>query len=178
MNNNNNNQKSTSGLSILVSVIFIIWFIASLVCMIYVGKQENKWPLFILFGQYFLVFGLIFVIHNIINKHIYGPEFLVTVIGGLCVYTGIVMPKSTPEEKESFVKSLPFILFGMFIFMGIVAIVNTFRFNSNNKNNIPYQDSTYDNITYNAPPSLSSLVAGIICIIVGIIGILVCHSIL
>ncbi len=174
----NNNQKSTSGLTILFSVIFVIWFIASLVCMIYVGKQENKWPLLILFGQYFLVFGLIFVIHNIINKHIYGPEFLVTVIGGLCVYAGIVMPKFTPEEKQNFGKTLPFILFGMFIFMGIVAIVNTFSFNSNKKNNVPYQNSTYDNITYSAPPSLSSLVGGIICLIIGIIGILVYRSIL
>lgn len=122
--NNANNSSKTSISSCILSIIFIIWFVASIGGMLYISKQDNKWPLLALFGQYFLVFGLVFLVNNIKNKKILGPEIIVTIVGAICVYAGIVLPKATPEERESFIRLIPFAFLGLFTLVGLTIIFN------------------------------------------------------
>lgn len=123
MNNANNNTKNSTS-SCILSIVFIIWFVASIGGMLYISKQDNKWPLLALFGQYFLVFGLVFLVNSIKNKKILGPEIIVTLVGAICVYAGIVLPKATPEERENFTRLVPFMFLGLFAIVGLIIIFN------------------------------------------------------
>lgn len=123
MNNANNNTKNSTS-SCILSIVFMVWFVASIGGMLYISKQDNKWPLLALLGQYFLVFGLVFLVNSIKNKKILGPEIIVTLVGAICVYAGIVLPKATPEERESFTRLVPFMFLGLFTFVGLILIIN------------------------------------------------------
>lgn len=62
MDENNKGKKGKVG-----GIIFIIWFIASLLAIMEAGRQQSIWAV-VLFGQYFLVFGIVFMIVSIKNK--------------------------------------------------------------------------------------------------------------
>ena len=122
--NSSNNKTKNSTANYILSIVFIIWFVASIGGMLYISKQDNKWPLLTLFGQYFLVFGLVFLVNSIKNKKILGPEIIVTLVGAICVYAGIALPKATPEERENFTRLVPFMFLGLFAIVGLIIIFN------------------------------------------------------
>lgn len=135
--------------SIIISVIFLIWFFGSLILMIVESKKDQNMTL-ILFGQYFFVFGLvIFIIgiKNISNKKIKISQRLGSIfaslacllIGGCVGGVGILKKTgqfdSFMEELKNtisggnpdfnFGKLVAVLFISIFILVGIFVMVKT-----------------------------------------------------
>ena len=66
----------------IISVVFLLWFIASIIGMVYFAKTGRSLLCLALFGQYFLVFGLAAVISGI-KDHNFNPITLLFVFIGV-----------------------------------------------------------------------------------------------
>jgi len=75
---------------IIASIIFLIWFFASIGAMIYFS-QKNMGPLIVVvFGQFFLVFGGIAIFSGIKTKSFQPVTLLFPVVGIGCIIGGCI----------------------------------------------------------------------------------------
>ena len=121
MDENNKGKKGKVG-----GIIFIIWFIASLLAIMEVGRQQSIWAV-VLFGQYFLVFGIVFMIVSIKNK---GPFYLplISVLVGAGVMVGSLIYKyGTAVIKEKVDEIIPVILLSLFVIIGLGLLYLVYR---------------------------------------------------
>ena len=54
-------KEQNQALKYVLSVVFLIWFFASLIALVVYGNRHDGAMVAIMFGQYFIVFGLIFL---------------------------------------------------------------------------------------------------------------------
>ena len=120
-----NSNKNSGG---LVSLIFIIWFIASIIFLVISGKNaEYQWLLPIIFGQYFLVFGAIAIISTRGSKKKTAAAIgiLFVLIGGGVLTLGLMHHFGDEDMKKKIVDSIPFIASLGFSVGGICGIVGS-----------------------------------------------------
>lgn len=116
-------EKRTSVSSIVIAVVFLSWFALSTRGMVMAGKTEQPGWVAILLGQYFLVFGLIWLYKEVKAGGIRQPIFfLFPIVGFLTVSAGLLWQFGDDVMKEMVVASIPNILAGVFFFMGAIFV--------------------------------------------------------
>lgn len=111
--------------SVVVSIVFLSWFALSMIGMVAAGRAEQGGWVAILLGQYFLVFGLIWLYKEIKAGGIRQPIFLLFPIVGLwTVLAGLLWQFGNDVMKEMVVASIPNILVGLFFCVGIYLLVS------------------------------------------------------
>ncbi len=108
--------------NMIISIVFIVWFVVSVAGMIYVSKTgQNKLFLAIL-GQYFLVFGIIGIGAAISDKK-FGfanmPLLLFPFVGVVLIAFGFIMQYGSDEFKASCMDNLPYGILGIFALIGV-----------------------------------------------------------
>lgn len=117
------NDKKYSPMDIIISVIFVIWFIASIAVMIFFGKTGRAGLVPAVLGQYFLVFGIAGIISGIKNKKVNPITFVFPVVGLICIIATIIKYFGS-EAVMSFVeKNMPYILMSLFLIVGIILVI-------------------------------------------------------
>ena len=113
--------------------LFLIWFVASIVALVLTAKTA-PWLAVSVFGQYFLVFGLIALI-SMLKEGKFTPIFLIFIfVGLLAVLFGIVMQFGDEAAQASFKQLIPYAGISIFFVMGILFIINHFVRTNQNKN--------------------------------------------
>lgn len=99
----------------IIGTIFLIWFIASLAGMMLVG---NAYYMLMIFGQYFLVFGLI----ALFNKALIGWLFFFVGLIIILIPLSILHPNLIPITID-WIEILPLLIGVGFILIGIGFII-------------------------------------------------------
>lgn len=97
-----NNGKSKTR-DAIISVVFLLWFVASIVGMLYVAKTGKTALLLALFGQYFLVFGIIGLVSIISDegfklRHV--PILIFPLVGAGAIAGGFIIQYGSEEFKD------------------------------------------------------------------------------
>ncbi len=108
--------------SIIISVIFVIWFIGSVALMIFCGKTGRGGLAPALIGQYFLVFGLIIVIGTIKNKEFNPITLIFPSAGALCIIVTLINYFGSENIMTFIDENMPYILMALFLVVGIVLV--------------------------------------------------------
>ena len=66
---------------ILLSLLYMVWFVASLAGMIYLAKTGRETLMLAVLGQYFLVFGIAGILSNIKNKALLAANLIFPLAG-------------------------------------------------------------------------------------------------
>lgn len=107
----------------VVSIVFIIWFICSIAAMMLISQFDNEvsW-LMILFGQYFLVFGLLGVSSNKESKHFPSVILMFPLVGGVSITCGIYMLIGGQSAIDKMNEIAPYLLLLAFLVFGILLV--------------------------------------------------------
>ncbi|MBQ7766445.1 MAG: hypothetical protein IJ397_06365 [Lachnospiraceae bacterium] len=129
----NHNHKYTFG-DILISIIFIIWFIGSIVAMVFFARSGMPALAIGVFGQYFLVFGIAAIVSGIKNKN-FNPIVLIFPIVGIVAIVGSCIYQFGSEVMMDMVeKSIPYLILGVFFIVGMILVIVAFRIAVGQKN--------------------------------------------
>ena len=110
-------------LSIVFSIIFMIWFIASIVLMIWLSKTDRQLLMIAVFGQYFLVFGIIAIAAGI-SSHNFTPITLIfPAVGIAAIIISVILQYGSDEAKKIFMGILPYLFLGLFGIVGVCLII-------------------------------------------------------
>ena len=113
--------------------LFLIWFVGSIVALVLTAKT-TPWLAVSVFGQYFLVFGLIALISTM-KEGKFTPIFLILVfVGLLALLFGIVMQFGDEAAQATFKQLIPYAGISIFFVIGILLIINHFVRSNRNKN--------------------------------------------
>ena len=120
-----NNKKTGIG-AILLSVIFLIWFFGSICLMLYLS-QNNKGALVVtVFGQFFLVFGLIAVISCIKNKQFQPITLIFPLVGISCMVGGCIFQFGSETVIKYAEDALPYIFLCIFLIVGVSLVIGAY----------------------------------------------------
>ncbi len=108
--------------SIIISVIFVIWFIGSVALMIFCGKTGRGGLAPALIGQYFLVFGIAGIISGIKNKKVNPITFVFPVVGLICIIVTLINYFGSENIMTFIDENMPYILMSLFLVVGIVLV--------------------------------------------------------
>lgn len=118
------NEKKSNFASNLLGTIFLIWFIGSLGAIIYFSEKGDsiEWIL-ILFGQYFLVFGIIGIGNNL-SKQLFPFLLLIFPLAGIAlISSGVYMLIGNERQIDNLVNVIaPFLLASAFPIVGILFL--------------------------------------------------------
>ena len=117
------NDKKYSPMDIIISVIFVIWFIASIGIMIFCGKTGRGGLVPAVLGQYFLVFGIAGIISGIKNKKVNPITFVFPVVGLICIIATLILYFGAENTISFLDKNMPYILMSLFLVVGIVLVI-------------------------------------------------------
>ncbi len=117
------NQKQYTPAEWAVSILFLIWFVGSIAGLLLTAKSgQVGWALAI-FGQYFVVFGLI-ALYNEIKTGFRNPIFLIFLAVGLIVVTCALMWQLGDDAaKEKVVEQIPNVAAGVFLLVGVLLLI-------------------------------------------------------
>ena len=121
MDENNKGKKGKVG-----GIIFIIWFIASLLAIMEAGRQQSIWAV-VLFGQYFLVFGIVFMIVSIKNKDPFYLPLISVLVGAGVMVGSLIYKYGTAVIKEKVDEIIPVILLSLFVIIGLGLLYLVYR---------------------------------------------------
>lgn len=111
----------------VLGIIFLIWFFGSMIGFFVCSESENKTgPLLVLFGQYFLVFGIIAVAGNIKNKPFPVITVIFPIVGLSVLVSGICMIFGGEKALLFLGRYAPYILIWIFPIVGVLMIINSF----------------------------------------------------
>lgn len=114
----------------ILGIVVVIWFISSIIAMMWVGETEYSWLMPAIFGQIFCVFSCIFIIPKIKERNFSKVDYLLFVfplIGIGCIAYSFL--KRYGSEKfwsacESFFALIaPFLAVSVFLIVGIILLV-------------------------------------------------------
>lgn len=119
------NVKNKAGQAI-VSVVFLVWFIASIGLLIYFAKTGKTALTLSVLGQYFLVFGIIGLVGSVSDggfklKNL--PILLFPLVGIGAIAGGIIIQYGSEELKKKSIDALPMIFIILFIIIGVCLII-------------------------------------------------------
>lgn len=137
-------EKDYTAKDYIIGGIFLIWFIGSIVALFMTAKSA-PWLAVSVFGQYFLVFGLIVLVSGIKNGD-FKPIFLTfLLVGLLAVSFGVVMHFGSESAKETMQQYIPYAGISIFLFTGIFCIISHFvRKGREEKCTVPVQATCID----------------------------------
>lgn len=116
-------EKNYTAKDYIIGGIFLIWFIGSIVAL-FMTVKISPWLALSVFGQYFLVFGLIVLVSGIKGGN-FNPIFLIFILVGLLgVLFGLVMYLGDEAAKETMQQYIPYAGVSIFFFTGILCIIN------------------------------------------------------
>lgn len=105
--------------SIVVSILFLIWFFASIGGMFYCSRNGMQWLMITLFGQYFFVFGSVAAIAGIKEKK-FQPMTLIFVMVGLgAMGCGLILQFGTKSMENMLEDLVPYLLLSIFVLAGV-----------------------------------------------------------
>ena len=117
------NDKKYSPFEIIISVIFVIWFISSIVVMIFFAKTGRAGLVPAVLGQYFLVFGIAGIISGIKNKKVNPITFVFPVVGLICIIATLILYFGAETMISFLDKNMPYILMTLFLIVGIILVI-------------------------------------------------------
>lgn len=110
----------------IISVVLLLWFVASLVGMVYVSKTGRTALLLALFGQFFLVFGIMGLIKAFSDfgfKAKCLPILLLPLVGIGAIASGFIIQYGTEEFKEKCYDAVPYLFIILFAVVGVCLII-------------------------------------------------------
>ena len=114
----NNNRKYTFG-EIVFTIVFMTWFVGSIVMMIFLARNEMATLAIGVFGQYFLVFGIAAIWAGIKSKN-FNPIVLILPIVGIASIAVSVVWQFGAEETIEFIEENGWMaLLALFIIVGV-----------------------------------------------------------
>jgi hypothetical protein len=129
--NNGNNKKKYTTKEYIQGGVFLVFFVSSLIAMLYFSKRNTMMCLFI-FGIYFFVFGLIAITQEQnLKKNLH--LFLLLIVGlGIMICAGISMwgKNFNITMSKDFV---PILILCLFILVGAYMVFGTLLINKGNK---------------------------------------------
>ena len=109
------NGRKNSPSDMVIGTVFLIWFFGSIGGLLATAKMGQPGWTLVIFGQYFVVFGLI-ALHNEIKNGFQNPIFLVFLAVGLIVVTCALMWQlGNDAAKEKVVDQIPNVAAGIFL---------------------------------------------------------------
>ena len=137
-------EKDYTAKDYIIGGIFLIWFVGSIVALFLTAKS-SPWLAVSVFGQYFLVFGLITLISGIKNGN-FQPIFLtLLLVGILAVLFGVGMNFGDEATQETMQQYIPYAGISIFLLTGIFCILNHFvRKKREEKCTVPVQATCID----------------------------------
>ncbi|MBE6157692.1 MAG: hypothetical protein E7160_02740 [Firmicutes bacterium] len=123
--------------NIIISIIFIIWFIGSIYLLTTFAKQEKYGLILVIFGQVFFVFGLIFIKKMFESKQILKDLILLIfpIVGLGAMIIGLGINFNTEFIKKYAFLSVPIIFFTI----GLVGLIGITLQSINKKKNCTYK---------------------------------------
>lgn len=114
-------MKEKSLFSKIMGIIFIVWFVCSIIAMLYLSKINTYYTIMI-FGQYFFVFGFIPLKHAEGLDKLIGAPFILVGLGAMVIPYLIMNPVLLPFNIiwESL---LAVLLFFLFILAGFALLL-------------------------------------------------------
>lgn len=105
--------------NIIITIVFLIWFVGSIVGMIYCSHNDMPYLVITLFGQYFLVFGLFATIGGIRDKHFQPMTLLLVLIGIGAMACGLILQFGTASMENIVENLVPYLLLSIFVIAGV-----------------------------------------------------------
>lgn len=122
MSGNGKNKTSDA----IISIVFLVWFVASIGLLVYFAKTGKTALTLAVFGQYFLVFGIIGLVSTISNngfKLRCLPILLFPLVGLGGIAGGIIIQYGSDEFKKRCIDAVPMIFILLFIVIGACLII-------------------------------------------------------
>lgn len=110
----------------IISIVFLIWFVGSIGLLIYFAKTGKTALALSVFGQYFLVFGIMGLVSSISKggfKLRNLPLLLFPLVGIGAIAGGIIIQYGSDEFKEKCFDNLPMVCIILFMVIGIFLII-------------------------------------------------------
>ncbi len=121
----NNKRKYTPG-EILISVVFLIWFFGSMVLMIFFKMIDVPELIIGVFGQYFLVFGILSLWSGIKNKNYNPIFFIIPIVGVTGIAVSLTMLFGTKATIDFIEENWGYAILVIFIIVGLLLEVSAF----------------------------------------------------
>jgi Ca2+/Na+ antiporter len=107
----------------IFSVVFLIWFVLSIAALIATAKLQALGWTAIVFGQYFVVFGVAGLINEIKAGFRHPIIVIFPMIGFTVVISGLLWQFGNEIVKENVVKHIPNMIAAVFLLVGILLLV-------------------------------------------------------
>lgn len=123
MSGNGKNKTSDA----IVSIVFLVWFVASIGLLIYFAKTGKTALTLAVFGQYFLVFGIIGLVSTISSngfKLRSLPILLFPLVGMGGIAGGIIIQYGSDDFKDKCLAAVPMIFIVLFLVIGIGLFIS------------------------------------------------------
>ncbi|MBO4749950.1 MAG: hypothetical protein J5546_06490, partial [Lachnospiraceae bacterium] len=137
-NNDNRNHREYGPFDYLLSFIFIIWFVGSVIGIIYCFNHEKDAIGVTLVGGIFLVFGLIIVGQGIYYQNFAPITLIFPLIGTGLIIFGLIYYFDNERLKYIAEKSLPNLLLMFFTAVGTGMIIGGIKLYQNQVDNCSY----------------------------------------
>lgn len=119
------NENGTNAAKIIISIIFIVWFMGSLFGMMVCSKLDGGTGLMLaLIGQYFLVFGIMGVVGGIKKRPFPAIILLFPLVGSALIICGVIMYADMKNAAHMIYEAAPYLLAGIFPVTGVLMIIS------------------------------------------------------
>ena len=112
--------------SIIISIVFLAWFLGSIGAMFYYSQQKMGAMIVILFGQLFFIFGLIAVISGIMNKDFQPITLIFPLVGIGCLVGGSIFQFGSEAIVKYLNDALPYIFLCLFMIVGASVVIGAY----------------------------------------------------
>lgn len=112
--------------TILISVVFLLWFAASIIGMIYFSKHGQGALMVAIVGHYFVVFGVIGIISSIRSKSFQPFLLLFPLVGGGCIAGALIWQYGSEELLVKAEAMLPYLFICLFMVIGAFMIFGAY----------------------------------------------------
>lgn len=129
------NGKKHGIVSIILSIVFVAWFLGSIGGMIYFSQKNMGAMIVILFGQLFFIFGLIAVISGIVSKNFQPITIIFPLVGIGCLVGGGIFQFGSEVIVKYLEDALPYIFLCLFMIVGASVVLGAY-FTSKRKHEI------------------------------------------
>lgn len=120
-------KTNNSGVGTIFGIVFILWFIASIGGLIYCSNKGLDALSIGIFGQYFLVFGILALVSEIKKKN-FNLILLLFPLVGICAIAGAVIYRFGSEEQiNALIGLMPYGILLIFFIIGVGLLIHAYR---------------------------------------------------
>ena len=120
-------KTNNSKIGIIFGILFILWFIASIGGLMYCTNKGLDALSIGIFGQYFLVFGIIALVSETKKKN-FNPIVLLFPLVGICAIAGAVIYQFGSEEQiNALMELMPYGILLIFFIIGVGLLIHAYR---------------------------------------------------